>query len=145
MCIRDRVSFPSGPQFVRVPTLLIGVLGGTDSYGEAEIGGTGVDFSHEAYIATGLSEFSADTDEIAREKLTWMMGGTMLHEILHNHGFDHPKISDYAWKSDYASSLPHIAKYAVLMTSPHAVFFANMYQSIIDNGMNLGGRRVPGE
>ena len=47
--------------------------------------------------ASGLKQLSAFTAAV------------VLHEIMHNHGFNHPQKPDWTPGTDYACSLPHVA------------------------------------
>jgi hypothetical protein len=71
--------------------------------------------------------FPLPEDDIGRAMVGWFTVGTLFHEMTHNHGFDHPGGEpDYTPGSDFAASLPHVAKLAVLLASPYARFFVNM-------------------
>ena len=43
------------------------------------------------------------------QQLSAFTAAVMLHEIMHNHGFNHPEKPDWTPGTDYASSLPHVA------------------------------------
>lgn len=47
-------------------------------------------------------------------QLSAFTAAVVLHEMMHNHGFNHPAKPDWTPGTDYASSLPHVAFRAVL-------------------------------
>ena len=60
------------------------------------------------------------------DMLAYFVGATMLHEIMHNHGFSHPERVNWTPGTAYASSLPHVAALAVLMASPYREYFERL-------------------
>jgi hypothetical protein len=72
---------------------------------------------------------------IGVDLLIWTTALSMLHEIMHHHGFNHPETLDYTPGSDYASTLPFVAERAVAMASPYWGTFKPLY----DNGLWLTG------
>jgi len=68
------------------------------------------------------------------DQLVWFTAATVLHEIMHNHGFGHPENVNYTAGSDYASTLPFVAEQAVLRASP----YWNIFQGFYTDGLWLG-------
>ena len=97
-------------------------------YASATIGGTLIEFNFYNHIQVAQQlEFPNDATGVDRIK--WMTAATMLHEMMHNNGYSHPIDVDYAWGSDYASSLPFVAELAVLRASPYWTEFSGYYQT----------------
>ena len=63
---------------------------------------------------------------VGAEMLAWYVGAVVLHETKHSEGYDHPGTPDLTPGSDYASSMPVVAKHAVLRASP---FWTSNFQT----------------
>lgn len=50
--------------------------------------------------------------------LIWATAAVMLHEILHNHGFDHPEDVNHATGATYRQTFPVVAAHAMMALSP---------------------------
>ncbi|MBO0933021.1 hypothetical protein [Fibrella aquatilis] len=86
-------------------------------------------------------------------QLAYFAAAVVLHEIMHNHGFQHPYAVDWSPGSDYASTLPQVALQAVLnaaknnlasSASPIASIFGNVFPPPPHwyNWEDLGGKII---
>ena len=82
-------------------------------YGAAQLSGTTIRFNSEQHAKVG-ADLKLNADE-----MKWLVGATVIHELLHNERFSHPKVVDYTPGSDYACSFPFVAEVAVLRSSPY--------------------------
>ena len=109
-------------------------------WGSAPVPGSVVKVNFYKLVETatqGLNNFPFQTDGVGVERLAYFTAAIVLHEIVHNHGFEHPKELNWEFGSDYASSLPHVAFLSVLMASPHASFFASEYEIGVPPGLGV--------
>jgi hypothetical protein len=102
-------------------------------WAKAPIGGSKVDVNFYDIMDTALNGIGLGLtfpqNEVGLRMLTYFTGAIVLHEIMHNHFFEHPKDVDWNHGSDYASSLPHVALLAVLRASPEWSLFAPSFGS----------------
>lgn len=102
-------------------------------WASAQINGIVVNVDFYALINTantgfGLRPKGFPKNATGVDMLVWFTGGTVLHELMHSHGFNHPLAVNWALGSQYASTLPHIAHLAVLRASPYwSSIFAPAY------------------
>lgn len=85
------------------------VIGGTGEqvYGSAPINGFEISLNAAVLTHTGHSHFRGNAGKLAA-----LTGATIIHEVMHNHGFRHPgKAGDLR----YESSFPEIAGEAFLL------------------------------
>ncbi len=76
------------------------------------------------------------------EQLVYFTGAVVLHEIMHNHGFSHPKKVNWKPGTDYASSLPHVAFWSVLRASPHWSHFKTVFTGLSLAELKMCGCRT---
>jgi len=112
------------------------------SWGEAPINGSEVDVGFYDIVDTALNgtglNLKFPQNEVGLRMITYFTGAVVLHEIMHNHGFRHPKAVDWNPGSVYASTLPHVALLAVLRASPEW----SVFQPAIGAGFPTGGYPV---
>lgn len=101
--------------------------------------GTGelIEFNFYEHVAVA-KELAWKRDDEGRSKLVWLTAATMLHEMMHNHGFSHPDDVSYDAGSAYATTLPFVAEMAVCRASPYWDEFKGYY----DSGSWLSARRT---
>lgn len=108
-------------------------------WGEAPIGGWEVDVGFYDIVDTALNGtglgLAFSQNEVGLRMITYFTAAVVLHEIMHNHGFNHPKSVNWNKGSDYASSLPHVALLAVLRASPDW----SLFKPAIAQGFPKGG------
>lgn len=105
--------------------------GDGDYFATGDLNGDRVCFNYSKHqiTAEALASRGWPADSQGVDMLAWFTAATMLHEIMHNHGFTHPKSVNYTPGSDYACSLPYIAERAVLRCSPYWSIFENYYDN----------------
>jgi hypothetical protein len=115
--------------FFKYPTLNIGGHEPEDvvrrRWATAEFRGFSVDFCCPNVIASVNEEYPNGPDSVLVDFATWLSGAIMLHEIMHNHGFEHPDAdAELSWDngSAYGSSLPHVAFVSVLRVGGYGAF-----------------------
>jgi hypothetical protein len=104
---------------------------GTRVWARAPLPGELIELNYQQIIVDAINginglPFQGDAEGI--EQIIHFTAGTVLHEMMHNHGFNHPVNVDWTAGSDYASSLPHVAKRAVLSLSKYAAYFDTVYE-----------------
>jgi hypothetical protein len=100
-------------------------------WGEAPIGGERIEVNFYRIIGcacTGDWGFGTafQADSVGIDMLAYFTGGVVLHEIMHNHGFRHPKTANWNPNTDYGASLPAVAGLSVLLASPFGTFFESL-------------------
>jgi len=95
-------------------------------YGKASVPGHDIMFNPWVFLQKA-NELNWPKDATGVDRLKWKFASVILHEVMHNHGFSHPKPLNYAAQSCYACSLPFVAERAVAMASPYWAEFESYY------------------
>ena len=69
-------------------------------------------------------------NSIGEEALVWATAVTILHEIMHNHGYDHPDKINYSSGATYRQTYPVVAQKALMSLAPI---------SLVNTGLGLTG------
>ena len=104
------------------------------AWGEAVVDGYEIDVGFYDILDTALNGTGLGIpfprNELGLRLITYFTGAIVLHQIMHNHHFVHPRgLPEWNKGSSYALSLPHVAFLAVLRASPDWAFFAPLVLS----------------
>lgn len=128
----DQGSFNYRPPEGEMSYLLVEGMdrGDGDYFATGDLGGRRICFNCNKHQSTAeaLANRGWPADSTGVEMLAWFTAATVLHEILHNQGFSHPKVVTYTPGSDYSCSLPYVAERAVLRCSPYWSTFEEYYK-----------------
>ncbi|MDZ4685587.1 MAG: hypothetical protein SH850_11030 [Planctomycetaceae bacterium] len=106
---------------------------GNRVFAKTTLNGRMIEFNF--YLITEVAKARHGENATGADFIRWFSGAVMLHEIMHNHSFNHPNPADWTFGSDYAKSLPHVALVSVMRCSPFAADFSN--QSADAGGVDL--------
>jgi len=115
------------------------------AYGNTHVDINFYDILNSARTGTGfVKTVTFPENEDGLRLITYFIAGTVLHEIMHNHGFHHPDKVNWNVGSDYASSLPYVAELAVFSACPEwPLLEAALTQGYPSGGFTCCGTQPP--
>jgi hypothetical protein len=127
---------PSFPEWYKVPLSIDGPDPGDFGAGilskVPEIVGQLVKVDYELIISV-TRDFAGGDNASGSNFIIVLTAATMLHEIMHNHGWTHPDAVNWTPGSDYAKMLPHVAFWSVMKTGGYDFWVQEQYSlSLVD-------------